>query len=142
MHVGHTVDSLRLWDVLRAVDMLRADDNVDPQRITVAGAGVSGILGLYAAILDPGIHQVALINPPASHTEGAVFLGVLRYLDLPEAAALVAPRRVAFYDRMPAEYEPARNVYRLYGKAEHLSETLDLSAFVQGRYEPNFASSL
>ncbi|MFB3906617.1 MAG: hypothetical protein ACE15E_24515, partial [Acidobacteriota bacterium] len=43
---------------------------------------------------------------------------------------------------MPAEFEPARNIYRLYGKADYLSETLDLPAFVQGRYEANFAGSL
>jgi len=142
MHVGHTVDSLRLLDILRAVELLRADDQVAPDQITVAGAGVSGVLGLYAAILDAGIHQVALMSPPTSHAEGPVFLGILRYLDLPEAAALVAPRRLGFYDRMPAEYEPARTVFRLYGKPDHLSETLDLSAFVQGRHEPNFASSM
>jgi cephalosporin-C deacetylase-like acetyl esterase len=141
MHVGHTVDSLRLWDVLQAIELLRADDQVNSDRITIAGGGISGLLGLYAAILDPRIHQVALVNPPTSHTTGPVFLGVLRHLDLPEASALVAPRRLSFYDRMPAEYEPARTVYRLYGKADHLAETLDLSALVQGRYEPNFASS-
>ncbi|HXK61388.1 MAG TPA: acetylxylan esterase [Acidobacteriota bacterium] len=142
MHVGQTVDSLRLWDVLRALEVLRADENVDRNRITIAGAGNSGVLGLYAALLDPGISQVALVNPPSSHTEGPIFLGILRYLDLPEAAALAAPRRVAFYDRMPQAYEKARTVYRFYGKEDYLSETLDLSAFVQGRYEPNFVSGL
>jgi hypothetical protein len=43
---------------------------------------------------------------------------------------------------MPQAYEKARTVYRFYGKEDYLSETLDLSAFVQGRYEPNFVSGL
>jgi cephalosporin-C deacetylase-like acetyl esterase len=140
MHAGHTVDSLRLWDVLVAFEALRADPGVDPARVTVAGDGVSGILGLYAAILNPAIHQVLLLNPPSSHLEGPVFLGVLRHLDLPQAAALLAPRRVNFYSRMPAGYDSLRQVYRLYGKPDHLHLTMDISAVVQGRYDHNFGS--
>jgi cephalosporin-C deacetylase-like acetyl esterase len=140
MHVGHTVDSLRLWDVLVGFEALLADPAVDPARVTVVGDGVSGILGLYAAILNPAIHQVLLLNPPSSHLEGPVFLGVLRHLDLPQAAALVAPRRVNFYSRMPAAYESLSHVYTLYGKSDHLHLTMDISAVVQGRYNHDFSS--
>jgi cephalosporin-C deacetylase-like acetyl esterase len=140
MHVGHTVDSLRLWDVLQAVRALRAEPGVDPSRITVMGGGVSGILGLYAALLDPGIHQVLLRQPPSSHVEGPIFLNVLRYLDLPEAAALLAPRRLNFYGRIPPAYERVREVYALYGAADHVRLTMDAGAVLEGRYDHNFAS--
>jgi cephalosporin-C deacetylase-like acetyl esterase len=142
MHVGHTVDSLRLWDVRRAAEVLRALPGIDPARITVAGSGISGMLGLYSAILDSRIHQVLLLNAPSSHVEGPIFLNVLRYLDLPEAAALLAPRRLNFYSRMPAAFEPVRKVYSLFEKPDHLHLTMDIEAVVQGRYDHNFASGL
>ena len=142
MHVGHTVDSLRLWDVLRAAQVLREQPGVDPARITMMGGGVSGALGLYAALLDPGIHQVLLRYPPTSHLDGPVFLNVLRYLDLPEAAALLAPRRLNFYGRIPPAYERVREVYTLYGRPEHVHLTMDVDAVLEGRYDHNFASGL
>ena len=108
-----SVDSLRLWDVLRAAALLRSQPGVDGGRITIAGGGISGTLGLYAAILEPAIAQVLLLSPPSSHTEGPIFLNILRYLDLPEAAALLAPRRLNFYSHIPAAFEPARRVYAL-----------------------------
>jgi pimeloyl-ACP methyl ester carboxylesterase len=88
--------------------------------IAVAGRGVSGALALYAAILDPRIEHVVLLDPPETHAVAPVFLNVLRYTDLPEAAALVAPRRVTFYARMPPAYEYSRHVWALYGKSAEM----------------------
>ncbi|HUV14813.1 MAG TPA: acetylxylan esterase [Acidobacteriota bacterium] len=140
MHVGQTVDSLRLWDVLQSVEVLRSFEKIDPDRITVLGTGVSGILGLYAAILDDGIDQVLLIRPPASHLEGPLFLNVLRYLDLAEAAALVAPRPLGFYGRLPAAFEPVRQVYKQLGQPQRPYVSMDIEAFVQGHYNHDFSS--
>ncbi len=140
MHVGHTVDSMRLWDVLRALEVLRAEEAVDPDRIMVLGKGISGALGLYAAILDPRVQQVMLMDPPASHVQGPSFLNVLRYTDLPEAAALLAPRRLGFYARMPESFEYARHIYALYGKSGHLFLAMNIEAVLEGRYDHNFAS--
>lgn len=142
MHVGHTVDSMRLADVLLAFEVLRKQEGVDPERITVLGKGISGALGLYAAILDPRVHQVMLIDPPSSHVEGPIFLNVLRYTDLPEAAALVAPRRLIFYGRVPQAYEYTRRIYALYGKPDHLFLSMHIGGVVEGRYDHNFASGM
>lgn len=142
MHVGHTVDSLRLWDVLRAVEAFRAETTVDRKRITVAGSGVSGILALYAAVLDSDIYQVLLLGPPSSHVEGPFFLNVLRYLDIPEAAALMAPRRLNFYSRIPPAFERVSEIYGLYGCSDHLFLTMDINSILHGRYDHNFASGL
>ncbi len=140
MHVGQTVDSLRLWDVLQSAEVLRSFERTDPDRVTVLGIGVSGILGLYAAILDDGIHPVMLIKPPFSHVEGPLFLNSLRSLDLPEAAALVAPRPLIFYGRLPAAFEPVRDVYNLLGQPQRPYISMDIEAVVQGRYDHNFSS--
>jgi len=140
MLVGETVDSMRLADVRAAVAALRGEEGVDPGHILITGEGVSGVLGLYAAILDPGIEQVILIDPPVSHIEGPVFLNVLRYTDLPEAAALMAPRRLNFYARIPDAYAATRHVYQLYGEPDRLFRTMSLHGPLEGRYDHNFGA--
>ena len=72
------------------------------------------MLGLDAALFDEHIQQVILKDPPASHRLGPYFLNVLCYTDLPEAAALLAPRRLTFYAHLPEAYAPTRKIYELY----------------------------
>jgi hypothetical protein len=140
MHVGQTIDSMRLADVIQAFRALATHANVDPARITVAGKGMAGALALYAAILEPRVHQVMLIDPPASHQEGPIFLGILRHTDLPEAAALLAPRRLNFYSRMPAAYAYTRDVYGLLGVGDNVFVAMDMDTVVSGKYHHNFSS--
>ncbi|HWQ53722.1 MAG TPA: acetylxylan esterase [Bryobacteraceae bacterium] len=140
MHVGQTVDSIRLAHVMEGVATLRRDPAVDPRKIMVMGAGVSGTLGLYAAILDPEVAQVMLIDPPVTHAQGPLFLNVMRYTDLPEAAALIAPRPLTFYARVPAQYEYARHIYGLYGKSGHFFRAMNIHRVLEGRYDHNFGS--
>ena len=142
MHTGQTVDSMRLRDVLTAFRQLTQVKEVDPDRIMVAGRGISGALGLYSAILEPRIHQVTLIEPPVSHREGPIFLGILRHTDLPEAAGLLAPRRLNFYGRIPTEYEYTKHIYELHGKPDHIFLTMNLEYVLMGRYDHNMASGL
>src|SRR5687768_18610531 len=42
MHVGQTIDSMRLADVIQAFRALATQPNVDPARITVAGKDIAG----------------------------------------------------------------------------------------------------
>jgi len=91
MLVGLTVDSMRLADVFVALEGLRRQPVGDAQRIMTLGPGASGCLEVYAAILDPGVHQVMLVNPPSTHADAPIFLNILRHTDLPEATALLAP---------------------------------------------------
>lgn len=141
MHVGQTVDSIRLAHVMAALETLRREPTVDPKRIMVLGSGVSGALGLYAAILDPEIAQVMLINPPESHAQGPIFLNVMRYTDLPEAAALIAPRPLTFYARVPQAYEYTRAIYRLYGKSAQFFRSMHIHRVLEGRYDHAFVSN-
>ena len=140
MHVGRSLDSMRLWDVIKSVEALKRQPGVDPQRISLLGRGVSGALGLYAGILDESISQVVLMEPPLSHREGPIFLNILRYTDLPEAAALLAPRRLIFFGRIPEAYQPTHLIYRLLGKPANISLTMSLKAAVDQRTDHSFSS--
>lgn len=142
MFVGQTVDSMRLADVFVALEALRQQPGVDAQRIMTLGRGASGVLGLYAAILDPRIHQVMLVEPPSTHAESPTFLNILRHTDLPEAAALLAPRHLTFFARVPDAFDYTRHMYSLYGKAGNFFRSMDISSVVEGRYDHNMAPGL
>jgi len=140
MHLGRSLDSMRLWDVMRSVAAVKLRPDADSQRITILGRGISGVLGLYAAILDESIAQVVLLEPPASHRQGPIFLNILRYTDIPEVAALLAPRRLIFFGRIPEAYQPTQAIYKLLNKPWNISLTMSLKAAVDQRYDHNFSS--
>jgi hypothetical protein len=54
-------------------------------------------VALYAALFEPGVAKLELVDPPASHKQGPTFLGVLRVLDVPQAVALAFPRSVVLH---------------------------------------------
>src|SRR5438874_8794238 len=77
MQIGETVDSMRIADVRAAIELLAGQDGA--AQIVVAGKGVSGALGLYAAIYNPKVMHVVLIDPPITHADGPILLNVMRY---------------------------------------------------------------
>jgi dienelactone hydrolase len=115
--LGRTVDSCRLGDVLAAARLAVTDAGT---KWKIAGRGRAGVMGAYAALLEPRITEVLVVNPPATHREGPVFLNVLRVLDVPEAFALLAPRpltvmaveRAQFAARTGAFYQVAGGAFK------------------------------
>jgi dienelactone hydrolase len=92
-----------LWDDLRTVDYLASRPDVDSKRIGCVGLSVGGYRSFMLAALDPRIRAAVAVGwmtsyPPqikrhVIHTEGFSFhVPVLPELDLPDLAALVAPR--------------------------------------------------
>ena len=62
---------------------------------------------LYASLFEDNITRLDLSEPPASHMDGPAYLNVLRYLDIPQAAAMASERtRVVIYakDKAPWTY--------------------------------------
>jgi dienelactone hydrolase len=88
--LGHTVDSGRVLDVLRAARELRSSTG-KARPLGVLGRGQAGVLGAYATLLGGDFSQVVVVSPPISHEEGPVFLNVLRVCDIPDALGLLAP---------------------------------------------------
>jgi dienelactone hydrolase len=101
---GITWPGVLLWDDLRTVDYLASRPEVDPQRIGCIGLSLGGYRSFLLAALDPRI-KVAVdvgwmtsfasqIKQHVVNTIGFSFhiTGLYRYLDLPDLAALIAPR--------------------------------------------------
>ena len=113
--VGRTLDDMRLADVLAAVDYLARDPHHDGSPITVVGSGKMGIIAAYAALLDNRIGRVIVHHPPLSHDEAPVFLNVMRYVDIPEALAMLAPRELVFLTDEIKYFDFTKSIYSLYG---------------------------
>ena len=125
--VGATVESMQVWDILRSVEYLFSEEHLKLSSVSVYGRRNMGILGAYAAVFDPRITRVILDDPPASHWQGPALLNVLRFTDLPEAAALVAPRDAVSLTRLPEPYTFTKSIYSLYGKSVEFREARGLS---------------
>lgn len=92
MVAGTTIESMQVYELLRSLEFLRSLPGVDAARITIAGKSEMGVNALYAAFLDGKVQRVIMHSPAASHLQGPHYLGVLRYTDIPEMAALSGAR--------------------------------------------------
>jgi len=131
--VGRTWYGLLVQDGMRAIDYLLTRPEVDAARIGATGIGAGGALTMYTAALDDRV-KVALINSylgkyvvtslDEEHCPCNDIPGILRYAEMGDVAALIAPRPVMFVSgrRDPATNPAAREsfaivrqVYRILG---------------------------
>ncbi len=140
MHLGRTVDSMRLRDVVAAVGVLSELAPGSP--ITSAGNGVSGVLALYAAVLRLDVEQVILIDPPESPRGGPIFLNLGRHTRPAEVAALLAPRRLTFYGHIPDAYRWTVAAFEKLGQADKVTLSMSLEASLNNRPGHAFPSGL
>jgi cephalosporin-C deacetylase-like acetyl esterase len=129
--LGGTLETMQLWDVLRSLDFLTADQALDLKSISVYGRGQMGPLGFYAAGLDDRITRVIVDDPPGSHWQGPPLLNVLRMTDLPEAAALLAPRELVSLTPLPSGYDYTASIYALYGRRDAIRQAGALGQAMQ-----------
>jgi cephalosporin-C deacetylase-like acetyl esterase len=107
MVMGTTIESIQVYEILRALELLRGLPEVDPVRIAVTGKGEMGVNGMYASLLDGRVQRVVAHSPSASHRSGPHYLMVLRYTDVAGTAAALADR-LGVYGEVPAGWEGIR----------------------------------
>jgi hypothetical protein len=86
----------------------------------VTGRGRAGILGAYAALVEPSIQEVTAVDPPASHMDGPTFLNVMRVLDIPEALGLLAPRPLTLLNANDPAFDRTQEIYERAGAEKAL----------------------
>jgi dienelactone hydrolase len=103
---GITWPGVMLWDDIRTLDYLASRPEVDAGRLGCVGLSVGGYRSFLLAALDSRIKaavDVGWMSSLASNIERHVIntigfsfhiVGLYRYLDLPDLAALIAPRSV------------------------------------------------
>ncbi len=95
--VGQTLDGMRVWDVRRAFQSLKANPDLKGVPLWMQGKKEMAGIALYAAMYEPEVARLDLWHLPASHRDGPTLLNVRKHLDLPQALALVHPRSVKLY---------------------------------------------
>lgn len=114
--LGQTLDGMRVWDILRAIEALRRVPGLGRAPLTVKAEGTMGVNVLYASLFAPGIARLELRALPSSHQAGPDYLNVLRFLDLDCAAAMAAERtRVQLRGVDPADWTYPLGVSRALG---------------------------
>jgi dienelactone hydrolase len=88
--IGQTLDGTRVLDVRRALKGI----GLDRRPLWISGAGEAAPVALWAAVFEPEIDRIILIDPPASVDEPPAFLNLGRLLEMPQAVALLFPRHV------------------------------------------------
>lgn len=96
--LGETLDGMRVYDIVRSVDSLRAIQGMGKVPLWMQANRQMAANLLYASLYVPEVARLDLHDLPESHREGPAYLNVLRVLDLPQAVALAGERtRVVLY---------------------------------------------
>jgi hypothetical protein len=101
--LGQTLDGQRVWDVRRALAVLRGLADLKETPPWLQGKGDMAGVVLYAGLFEPSVARLDLWHPPASHRQGPTFLNVRRILDTPQALALAFPKSIRLYVKDDAE---------------------------------------
>lgn len=115
-YMGRTMAGMRTIDVVRGVDYVKAHGELADDSVVLIGEGLGGLWALAAAALDERVAGVVCVETLLSYTmlvrskyhrvRGYFWVpGVLHDFDLPDLAALVAPRPVLWLDGINAMAE-------------------------------------
>ena len=108
LYAGKTFIGQRVADVMKALDVLLARDDVDADSITIIGIDRAGTVALHAAALDERITEVILYtntqkswidiveNPTQQNNMTHIVPSGLKFYDLPDLVNSIAPRTVTY----------------------------------------------
>jgi dienelactone hydrolase len=99
--VGRTVLGMRVWDVMRTLDYIATRPEATTGKVGCVGLSGGGTTTFYAAVLDERIAAAVLSGAFSSfhssimstiHCDCNYVPGILRYAEMADIAALIAPR--------------------------------------------------
>lgn len=88
--LGQTLEGMQIWDVRRAIAASRQIAPLHALPRMLVGEKTGAALALYAALFEPLVAELRLVEPPPSHAQGPYLLNISRVLDMPQAVALAA----------------------------------------------------
>lgn len=132
--LGRPLVGQRVTDVLALLHALRSHEGLSGRRIVLAAIGPMTIPALFAAALDPDVHALYMASGLASYRHLAeaeeydhplvnLLPNVLAHTDLPQLAAVIAPRKVTLAGTVDATGKTMDSgaVRALYGDARHIT---------------------
>jgi len=125
MILGQTRDGMQTWDVRRGVQAVRTLAAFKNAPLWLQGERQMAGMVLYASLFEPNIARLDLWALPTSHRDGPMYLGVQRFLDMPQAVAMAAERsRVRLYTDDPQPWQFPLAVRRQLGWNEKQLEIM------------------
>jgi len=142
---GATWPGIVSWDDRRTVDYLTTRPEVDPKRIGCVGISMGGYRSLYLAALDERIAAACVVgffcgvrSMLRAHLDTHSWVHFLptlhRYLDLPDVAALTAPRPLLVQQCSQDKLFPAAGMKEAVDKLATLYDR----AGARGRFDGRF----
>jgi len=124
--LGQTLDGMRVWDIRRSLQTLRAIPGFGETPLWLQAHRDMAVDALYASLFEDNIKRLDLHDLPLTHN-GTVagdpqavapaLLNVLQHLDLPQAAAMAAMRsRVVIYSANKAAWDYPTTLTKNLGK--------------------------
>jgi dienelactone hydrolase len=110
--IGETIDERKLHYLLANIRRLAKQEGNQRWDGRIVGKGQAGIIAAYAALLEPSIKEVILIDPPATHMAGPYFLNILRILDIPDALGMLAPTPLTLIGADDPAFDRTAEIYR------------------------------
>lgn len=103
LHQGRPLTGQRVFDVMRAIDFVATQPDLDAARIGCIGNSTGGTVSFYAACVEPRIalavvscsfctYEDSWLSIP--HCACGYLPGIVPVADMPDLAGLVAPRRL------------------------------------------------
>ena len=156
LSLGLSLQGIRVWEFLRALDYLSSRPDVQADRIGAAGLSMGCEHVMYVTALDERISAAVLscclraIIPDSDREVWCGCLvspGLFTEMDWPDIGALIAPRpaQLQFGDRDYVPLDLARDAHALMGRAYALADardgSLDYDEFA-GAHEFHFEAAL
>jgi cephalosporin-C deacetylase-like acetyl esterase len=111
---GRPIQGMQAWDVRRAVDYLCSRADVRSVSLGATGSPLSGIVALIAAATDGRISEMQIDKLLLSYRRQEDFGGkgnlvipsILKYADVADIAAMIAPRKLEIKEFIAADDKP------------------------------------
>ncbi len=123
--LGKPLLGSRVWDTLRALDLLQSLPEVDPLRIGIMGGSGGGAVTLFAAALEPQLRASVISSYFCTFKDSILALkhcscnyvpGLLQDAEMYDIAALIAPRPLLIEAGTDDPIFPLRGVLQAYDR--------------------------
>ncbi len=145
MLVGKTYIGKRVWDTMRCVDFLAERPLVDHRRIGIVGLSGGGTVSLFSAALEKRI-KLAVVSGYFCTFRDSLFTksgcacnfipGIMKYCDMPDIAALIAPRPLFIQSGRKDELFPINGAKAAFGKLSRVYRLLGSGGMVHHHVHP------
>ena len=143
LQLGYTMSGMRVFEAQRMLDVLSARRDVDPRRIGMVGISGGGLTTLYTSALDTRV-KAACVSGYANrfldciislhHCPDNYVPGLAKALDIPDIAAMVAPRGLLIEAGSKDEWFPVAAVRKAVQKIRRAYEVCDAPKEIEVDY--------